>query len=185
MPGEIALRILKKYLLRGSFLVKLQASSLISKKITKIMHYWSLVKNLFRWLTIQTTFKMDSISCNCVCIFKTFSKQYCLDYYIKRKKCSSFIETYGMLCELGKRVSQYSYATRMNGGNRDVCPNGIHLIFWRPWNFSFQHVWTERFNFSGHLVNIYLLHSHFCSSLRFVLLVLATLSQSLSVLNVA
>ena len=33
-----------------------------------------------------------------------------------------------MLCELGKRVSQYFYVTRMNGGNRDVCPNGIHWI---------------------------------------------------------
>ena len=35
---KIAVKILKKYLLRGSFLVKLQASSLMSKKITKIMH---------------------------------------------------------------------------------------------------------------------------------------------------
>ena len=92
MPGEIAVKILKKYLLRGSFLVKLKASSLMSKKITKIMHDWSLVKNLFWWLTIQTTFKIDSIPCNCVCIFKTFSKQYYFDYYIKRKKYSSFIE---------------------------------------------------------------------------------------------
>ena len=36
--GEIELRILEKYLLRGSFLVKLQAFSLMSKKITKTMH---------------------------------------------------------------------------------------------------------------------------------------------------
>ena len=35
---KIAVKILKKYLLRGSFLVKLKASSLMSKKITKIMH---------------------------------------------------------------------------------------------------------------------------------------------------
>ena len=35
---KIAVKILKKYLLRGSFLVMLQASSLMSKKITKIMH---------------------------------------------------------------------------------------------------------------------------------------------------
>ena len=37
LTGEAALRILEKYLLRGSFLVKLQASSLMSKKI-KNMH---------------------------------------------------------------------------------------------------------------------------------------------------
>ena len=85
LPGEIAVKILKKYLLRVSFLVKLQASSLMSKKMTKIIHEWSLVKNLIRWLTIQTTFKIDSIPCNCVRILKTFSKQYCLDFYIKRK----------------------------------------------------------------------------------------------------
>ena len=35
---KIAVKMLKKYLLRGSFLVMLQASSLMSKKITKIMH---------------------------------------------------------------------------------------------------------------------------------------------------
>ena len=185
MPGEIAVKILKKYLLRGSFLVKLKASSLMSKKITKIMHDWSLVKNLFWWLTIQTTFKIDSIPCNCVCIFKTFSKQYCLDYYIKREKCSSFIETYRVFRERWKRVSQHFYATSMNGGNRDVCPNGMHLIFWRPWNLSFQHIWTEWFSFSWHLINICLLHSHFCSSVRFFLLVLAALSQNLSVHNTA
>ena len=38
LPGGIALRILEKYLLEGSFLVKLPASSLMSKKIIKIMH---------------------------------------------------------------------------------------------------------------------------------------------------
>ena len=75
-----------EYLVGGSFLVKLQASSLTSKKITKIKHEWSLVINLFWWLTIQTTFKVDSIPCNCGCILKTFSKQYRLDYYTKGKK---------------------------------------------------------------------------------------------------
>ena len=148
------------------------------------MHKWSLVKNLFWWLTIQTTFKIDSIPCNCVCIFKTFSKQYCLDYYIKRKKCSSFIETYRVFRERRKRVSQHFSTISMNGGNRDVCPDGMHLIFWRPWTLSFQHVWTERFNFSWHLINICLLHSHFCSSVGILLLVLIALSQNLSVLNV-
>ena len=181
MAGEIAATILKKYLLKGSFLVKLQASSLISKKITTIMHDWSLFKNLFRWLKIRTTFKIDSIPCNTVCIFKTFSKQYCLDYYIKRKKYSSFIETYKVFRERWKRVSQHFSATSMNGGNRDVCPNGMHLILWRPCILSFQHFWTERFNFSWHRINICLLHSHLCSSVRFFLLVLAGLSQSLSV----
>ena len=129
------------------------------------MHEWSIVINLFCWLTIQTTFKIDSIPCNCVCIFKTFSKQYCLDYYIKRKKCSSFRETYRVLRERRKRVSQHIYTTIKNGWNRDVCPNGMHLIFWRPCILSFQHFWTERFNFSWHLINICLLHSHFCLSL--------------------
>ena len=124
MPGEIALRTLEKYLLGGSFLVKLQASSLMSKKITKIMHEWSLVINLFWWLTIQTTFKIDSIPCNCVCIFKTFSKQYCLDYYIKGKKCSSFTEIYRVFRERQKRVSQHISVTIMNEWNRDVCPKG-------------------------------------------------------------
>ena len=75
-----------EYLVGGSFLVKLQASSLASKKITKIKHEWSLVINLFWWLTIQTTFKVGSIPCNCGCILKTFSKQYRLDYYTKGKK---------------------------------------------------------------------------------------------------
>ena len=139
----------------------------MSKKITKIMDEWSLVKNLFRWLTIQTIFKIYSIPCNCLCIFKTFSKQYCLDYYIKRKKCSSFIETYRVFRERRKRVSQHFSTIGMNRGNRDVCPGGKHLIFWRPWTLSFQHVWTERFNFSWHLINICLLHSYFCSSVRF------------------
>ena len=74
MPNETAVKIREKYLLKGSFLVKLQASSLMSKKITKIMHKSSLVINLFRRLTIQTTFKIDSIPCNCVCKFKIFSK---------------------------------------------------------------------------------------------------------------
>ena len=156
MPSEIALRVLEKHLLRCSFLVKRQASSLMSKKITKIMHEWSLVINLFGWLTIQTTFKTDSIPCNCVCIFKTFSKQYCLDYYIKRKKCSSFTETYRVFCELRKHVLQHISATIKSGWNRDVCPNGMYFIFWRPCILSFQYFWTERLNFSWHLVNIFL-----------------------------
>ena len=147
------------------------------------MHEWSLVINLFWWLTIQTTFKIDSIPCNCVCIFKTFSKQYCLDYYIKRKKCSSFIETYRVFRERRKRVSQHFSTTSMNGGSRDVCHYRMHLIFWRPWTLSFQHVWTERFNFSWHLINICLLHSHFCSSVGGFLLVLAASSQNLSFHN--
>ena len=168
MPGEIALRILEKYLLRGSFLVKLQASSLMSKKITKIMHEWSLVINLFWWLTIQTTFKIDSIPCNCVCIFKTFSKQYCLDYYIKRKNCSSFTETFRVSRERRKRVSQHVSSTIKNGWNRDVCPNGMHLILWRPCFLSFQYFLPERFSFSWHLINICLLQSHFCSFSCFV-----------------
>ena len=140
--------------------------------LKKFLHEWSLVKNLFCWLTTQTTFKI-------------FSKQQCLDCYIKRWKCSSFIETCRVFRERRKRVSQHFSATIMNGGNRDVCPSGMHLILWRPCILSFQHFWTERFNFSWHLINICLLHSHFCSSVRFSLLVLAALSQDLSVHNVA
>ena len=147
------------------------------------MHEFSLVINLFWWLTIQTTFKIDSIPCNCVCIFKTFSKQYCLDYYIKRKKCSSFTETYTMFRERRKRVSQHISATIKNGLNRDVCPNGMHLILWRPCNLSFQYFWNERFNFSWHLIDIRLLHSHFCSSAEVFFTSLAALSQNLSVHN--
>ena len=86
LPGEIPLRILEKYLLGGSFLAKLPTSSLMSKKIAKIMHEWSLVINLFWKSTNQTTFKIDSVPCNCVCIFKIFPKQYCRDYYIEGKK---------------------------------------------------------------------------------------------------
>ena len=137
------------------------------EKISKIMHEWSLVINLFRWLTIQTIFKIDSIPGNWVYIFKTFSKQYCLDYYIKRKKCSSFTETYRVFRERQKRVTQHISATIMNGWNCDARPSGMHLIFWRPCILSFQNFWTERFNFSWHLINICLLHSHFCSSFGF------------------
>ena len=85
--------------------------------------------------------------------------------------------------ECRKRVSQHISATIMNGWNRDMCPRGMHLIFWRPCILSFQHFWTERFNFSWHLINICLLLSHFCSSVGFFLLVLAALSQNLSVHN--
>ena len=133
----------------GLFLVKLQASSLMSKKI-KTMHEWSLVINLSWWLTIQTTeiHSIDSILCNCVRIFKTFSKQYCLDYYIKRKKCSFFTEIYRVFRELQKRVLQHISATIMNDWTRDVCPDGMHLIFWRSCILSFPYFWTERFNFS-------------------------------------
>ena len=147
------------------------------------MHEWSLVKNLFRWLTIQTTFKIDPIPCNCVCIFKTFSEQYCLDYYIKRKKCSSFTETYRVFRERQKRVSLHISTTIMNEWNRDVSPKGMHLIFWRPCILSFQYFWSERLNFSWYLINICLLHSHFCSSVGFFLLVIAALSKNLSVHN--
>ena len=148
MPGDISLRILEKYLLGGSVLVKLPASSLMSKKITKIMHEWSLVINLFWWLTIQTTFKIDPIPCNYVCIFKTFSKQYYLHYYIKSKKCSSFTKTYRLFRERQKRVSKHISATIMNEWISDVCPNGMHLIFWRPCILSFQYFRIERLNFS-------------------------------------
>ena len=121
---------------------------------------------MFRWLIIQSTFKIDSIPCNCVCIFKTFSEQYVLNYCIEKKKCSSFIETYRVFRERQKRVSQHFSTISMSGENLDVCPDGMHLIFWRPWTL-FQHVWTERFNFSWHLINICLLHSHFCTSITF------------------
>ena len=76
--------------------------------LKKFLHEWSLVKNLFCWLTTQTTFKI-------------FPKQQCLDCYIKRWKCSSFIETCRVFRERRKRVSQHFSATIMNGGNRDVC----------------------------------------------------------------
>ena len=45
---------------------------LMSKKIIEIMYDWSVLLNLFRSLTIRTTFKIDLIPCNCVWIFKTF-----------------------------------------------------------------------------------------------------------------
>ena len=115
--------------------------------------------------------------------FKTFSEQYCLDYYIKRKKISSFTEPYRMFRERQKRVTQHTSATIMNGWNQDVCPSGMHLIFRRPCILSFQHFWTERFNFSWYLIIICLLHSHFCSSVGIFLLDLAALSQNLSVHN--
>ena len=117
-------------------------------------------------------------------IFKIFSKQYCLDYYIKRKKCSSFTETYRVFRERQKPVTQHVFVTIMNGRNRDVSPSGMQFIFWRPCNLSFQHLWTKRLNFSWHLINICLLHSQFCSSVGILLLVLIALSQNLSVLNV-
>ena len=118
-----------------------------------------------------------------MCIFKTFSMQYCLDYNIKRKNCLSFTETYRVFCERWKRVLQHISATIKNGWNRDVCPSGMHLIFWRPCILSFQHFWAERFNFSCHLIKICLLRSHFCSSVGAFLLVLAALLQNLSVHN--
>ena len=139
---------------------------------------------MFRRLIIQSTFKIDSIPCNCVCIFKTFSEQYFLNYCIEKKKCSSFIETYRVFRERKKRVWQHFSTISMSGENVDVCPDGMHLIFWRPWTL-FQHVWTERFNFSWHLINICLLHSHFCTSITFFLLLLPALSQNLSVHNTA
>ena len=164
MPDEIAVKIREKCQIKGSFLVKLQVSSLMPKINNKNYAWVKSSLNLFRWLPIQTTFKIGSIYCNCVCIFKTFSKQYCLDFYIKRKKCSSFTETYRVFRERQKRVTQHISATIMNEWNRNVRPSGMHLIFWRPFIFSCQHFSTERFNFSWHLINICLLHSHFCSS---------------------
>ena len=114
------------------------------------MQEWSLVVYLFRWLKIQTTFKIDSIPWNCVCIFKRISKQYCLDYYIKRRG-SSFTETYRVFCERRKRVFTTS-TTIMNRWNRVVRPSGMHLMFWTRCILSFQHFWTERFKFSRHLI---------------------------------
>ena len=101
----------------------------------------------------------------------------------KKKKCSSFTEIYGLSRELRKRVLQHISATIMSGWNRDVHPSGIYLAFWRPCILSFQNFWTEKFNFSWSLINICLLHSHLCSGVGFFLLVLAALSQNLSVHN--
>ena len=86
--------------------------------------------------------------------------------------------------ERRKRVSQHISAAIMNRWNRDVRPSGMHLIFWRPSILPFQNFWTERFNFSWHLINICLLHSHLCFGVGFFLLVLVVLSQNLSVHNV-
>ena len=135
------------------------------------MHDYNLVINLFWGLTIQTTFKIDSIPCNCVCLFKTFSKQYCLDYCIKRKTFSSFTETYRVFRERRKRVSQHNSVTIKNVWNRDVYPNGMHLIFWRPCILSFQYFWIERFNFSWYRIKICLLrlslgtHKNLCANI--------------------
>ena len=101
----------------------------------------------------------------------------------KKKKMFILSETYRVLRERQKRVSQHISATIMNEGNRDVCSNGMYLIFGRPYILSFQYFWTERFNFSWYLINICLLHSHFCSSVGGFLLVIAALSQNLSVHN--
>ena len=79
-----------------------------------------------------------------------FSKQYCLDYYIKRRG-SSFTETYRVFCERRKRVFTTS-TTIMNRWNRDVRPSRMHLMFWRRCILSFRHFWTERFKFSRHLI---------------------------------
>ena len=127
----------------------------MSKKT--IMYKWSIVINFFRWLTVQTTVKIDSIPSNWCC----------LDYYICKKKWSSFIETYRVFL-----WAQHIFAVIMNGWNRDVCPSRMHLICWRPCILSFQHFWIDRFNFSRHLINIWvqkpyywLLHSHFSLSI--------------------
>ena len=105
-------------------------------------------------------------------------------FLYKKKKCSSFTETYRVFRERQKRLTQHISATIINRWNRNVRPSGKHLVFWRPFIFSCQHFSTERFNFSWHLINICLLHSHFCSSVGILLLVLIALSQNLSVLNV-
>ena len=122
------------------------------------MYKWSIVINFFRWLTVQTTVKIDSIPSNWCC----------LDYYILKKKWSSFIETYRVFLR-----AQHIFAVIMNGWNRDVCPSRMHLICWRPCILSFQNFWIDRFNFSRHLINIclkkkpyyWLLHSHFWLSI--------------------
>ena len=141
------------------------ALRLIPKKVTKTMYEWSLVIIFFRdWqLTIQTIYK----------------KKKTLILY--RSECSR---------ECRKHVSQHISVAIINGWNRDVCPDGMHLIFWRPCILFFQHIWTEKFNFSWHLINIclqtpyhWLLHSHFWSSVGFFLLVFAAWSHSLSVHN--
>ena len=94
-----------------------------------------------------------------------------------------FYRKYRVFGERQKRVTQHIFVTTINGWNRNVRPSGMHLIFWRPCILSYQHFWTERFNFSWHLINICLLHSHFCSSVGGFLLVLAALSQNLSFHN--
>ena len=48
MPGEIALRMLEKYLLRGPFLAKLQASSIVSKKVKNST--W--VKSSYKFISV-------------------------------------------------------------------------------------------------------------------------------------
>ena len=85
--------------------------------------------------------------------------------------------------ERRKRISQHISATIMNEWNCDVRPSRMHLIVWRLCILSFQHFWTERFNFSWHLINICLFHSHLCSGVGFFLQVLAALSQNLFPLN--
>ena len=136
------------------------------------MHEWSLVINLFRWLTIQTTFKIDSIPCNCMYIFKTFSEKYCLDYYIKRKKCSSFTDIYRVFRERRKRVSRHISATIMNGWNRECalteCTWNFEDLAFCPFNIS------ELKDSTFHDT---------CSRVGNFLLVLAPLSQNLSVHN--
>ena len=60
-------------------------------------------KNNKNYVLVKSSYKFVSVIDNSdhkslvVCIFKTFSKQCCLDYCIKRrKKILSFIETYGL-----------------------------------------------------------------------------------------
>ena len=113
------------------------ALRLMSKEI-KAMYEWSLVINLFRWLTIQTTFKIDSILCNCVCIFKTIPKQCCLDYYIKRKKYSSFIEIYRVFpWETKARFARYfwHHYERMKPWS---VPQRNALDILKTWHFVFS-----------------------------------------------
>ena len=116
-----------------------------------IIYKWNLVINLFRWLTVQTTAKINSVPCNCACMWKHFLS---------------------MLPRLLYNILLHISAAIMNGWNRDVCPSKMHLICWRPFILSFQHFWVDRFNFSRHLINIclqkpyyWLLHSHFWLSI--------------------
>ena len=138
------------------------------------MHEWSLVINLLRGLTIQTTFKIDSISLTIVCIFKTFSKQNCLDYYIKIKNV---------------------HLLQKNIGCPVSAENAFHNIFLPPlwtdetvmcalaectWYFEDLAFCLFKISFQHWKIQVFmtpnLLHSHFCSKVGFFKILLAALS---------